>query len=240
MRSLIAILILSIAAPLCTHAARAGEKKDLAPPPPGALLPVVLNQTLKPRNLQAGQPVTAELVQIVPVSAQVSLPEWTKLDGHVVNVTNTSISLLFDQLRWKGRTLPVHVRLIAGAGPYDVYQTKLPLGATDRGTSNPGDWTTEQIGGDEVYLSAGAGTVYNRYSEPVGFANFTGVYASPEAPGALPHAMGPFSTTASGLHGFPALSITSEGGVNAPFTLNSSKSNWQIRRGSAFLLEVVR
>jgi hypothetical protein len=234
MRYLIAFLVLSVAVPVYTSAT-----KDLAPPPPGATLPVVINHTLKPRNLQQGQLVTAELVQAVPVSANVSLPKGVKLDGYVVNVSDSSISILFDQLRWNGRTLPVHVRLIAAAASNDVFATRLPLGGTDRGTSDAGDWTTRQVGGDEVYLSAGSGKVYDQYSQPVGYADFSGVYASPSAPGELPRAMGPFSTTATGLHGFRGLSIVSSGGASTPITLAASKPNWQIENGSAWLLEVV-
>ncbi|MGC1295561.1 MAG: hypothetical protein WA869_10995 [Alloacidobacterium sp.] len=236
MRCLIAFLVLSVVLPVRS----ASVTKELAPPPPGATLPVVINRTLKPQNLQPGQPITAELVQTVPVSNQVNLPKGTKLDGHLVSVSSSSVSIFFDQLRWKGRTLPVHVSLIAAAAPNDVYDTRLPLGGTDRGTSSPADWTTRQIGGDEVYLSAGAGKVYDQYSQPVGFADFSGVYASPSAPGELPRAVGPFSTTATGLHGFRELSIVSQGDANAPITLAASKPDWEIGNGTAMLLEVVR
>ena len=240
MRTLIAILVLCIVAPVYSQAFRISRTKDLVAPPVGATLPVRIDRTLKPHNLQVGQLVTGQLMQTVPVSSQTSLPAGTKLDGRVVSVSDNSISILFDQLRWKDRTLPVRVRLIAAAAPQNVYDTKLPLGPTDRSTSNPNDWTTRQVGGDQVYLSGGSGKVYDRYSQPVGFADFFGVYASPPSPGQPPRAMGPFSTTASGLHGFPALSVVSVGGANAPITLAASRSNWQIGNGSAFLFEVVR
>ena len=235
MRYSIALLVLGVAATVQA----AHITKELAPPPPGTTLPVLIDRTLKPHDLQAGQPVNAELAQTVPVSARVSLPQGAKLDGHIVNVNYFSISILFEQLRWKGQTLPVHVRLIAAAATYDVYNTRLPVGGTDRGTSSPADWTTRQVGGDEVYLSAGSGTVYDQYSQPVGYADSSGVYASPSASGALPHAMGPFSTTATGLHGFRELSVVSSGGANTPITLAASRPDWQIGNGSAFLLEVV-
>ena len=238
MRNLIAILVLVAASSLTPQAFALRKTRDLAPPPPGATLPVLLRQTLSAHNLHPGQTITMQLLQTVPVTSQVDLPAGTKLDGHIVNVSAGALSILFDQLRWKGRTLPVHVRLIAAAGFMDVYRAKLPLGATDRSTTNPGDWTTGQIGGDEVYLSGGSGKVYDRYSQPVGFADFSGVYAGPSLPGQLPRAMGPFSTTASGLYGFPALSIVSTGDANAPVMLAASKPNWRIANGSAFLLQV--
>ena len=235
MRCLVAFLVLSVAATV--HGAQV--KKELAPPPPGATLPVLIHQTLKPHNLQQGQPISAQLIQIVPVSANVYLPSGAKLNGHIVNVSDSSISILFDQLSWKGRTIPVRVRLIAAAGMMNVYDTKLPVAPPDRGTSNPGDWTTRQVGGDELFLQGWSGTVYDQYSQPVGYANYTGVYANPSSSGQLPRAMGPFSTTATGLHGFPDLSIASAGGSDMPITLAANKPNWQIRNGSALLLEVV-
>jgi hypothetical protein len=240
MRTVIAILVLCVVAPVYPQAFRISRTKDLVAPPVGATLPVRIDRTLKPHNLQVGQAVTGELMQTVPVSTRNSLPEGAKLEGRVVSVGDKSISILFDQLRWKDRTLPVHVRLIAAAAPNNVYETKAPLGATDRATSNPNDWTTRQVGGDEVYLSGGSGKVYDRYSQPVGYADFSGVYASPPSPDQPPRAIGPFSSTASGLHGFPALSIVSAGGTNAPITLASTRPNWQIGNGSAFLFEVVR
>jgi hypothetical protein len=240
MRTLIAMLVLSIVAPVYPQAFRISRTKDLVAPPVGSTLPVRIDGTLKPHHLRAGQPVTGQLMQTVPVSTRSSLPEGAKVDGRVVSVSDKSISILFDKLRWKNRTLPVRVRLIAAAAPNNVYDTKLPLGATDRATSNPNDWTTRQVGGDEVYLSGGSGKVYDRYSQPVGFADFSGVYANPSSSDQPPRAMGPFSTTASGLHGFPALSIVAEGGANAPITLAATRPNWQIANGSAFLLEVVR
>ena len=235
MRCLIALLVLSIAAP-----ASARATKELAAPPAGATLPVVINQTLKPHGLAAGQPISAEIVQPVPVSANVDLPKGAKLEGHIVKVSDSSVSILFDRLSWKGRTIPVHVRLIAAAGMMNVYDTKLPEGVPDRATSSPGDYTTRQIGGDEIYLSGWSGKVYDQYSQPVGYANYSGVYADPARPGELPRAMGPFSTTATGLHGFPGCSIESAGGADTPITLAASKPNWIIRSGSAMLLEVVR
>jgi hypothetical protein len=234
MRHLIASLALLVGIPVYAQIT-----KQLSSPPPGATLPVLINQTLKPHNVRPNQPVTALLIQAVPISADATLPRGAKLEGQVVSVSAGSISILFNQLSWKGQAVPVRVRLVAAASPNDVYETRLPLGATDRGTSNPVDWTTRQIGGDEIYLSGGSGKVYDQYSQPVGFANFSGVFASPSAPGNLPRAVGPFSTTATGLHGFPELSVASSGDDGKPITLAASQPNWQIGNGSALLLKVI-
>ena len=150
------------------------------------------------------------------------------------------MSILFTELRWKGEAIPIRVKLLAAASSQDTFDTKLPLGGTDRGTSDSADWTTRQIGGDEVYLSAGRGKVYNRVSEPVGRADFSGVYADPSPSYALPRAVGPFSTTATGLHGLPDFSIKSDGADGGPFTLEASKPRWKIDGGGALLLEVLK
>lgn len=234
MRCLLALLVLSITAPAFARATQ-----ELAPPPPGATLPVHINRTLKPQSLKPGQPISAPLIQTVPVNSNVSLPKGAKLDGRIVNVSGSSISILFDHLSWKGRTIPVHVRLVAAAAMMDIYDTGVPLAGPDRGTADRNDWTTQQVGGDQIFLSGGSGTVYDKYSQPVGYANYSGVYANPSKPGELPRAMGPFSTSATGLHGFPELSIASAGGAGAPITLAASKPDWKIRNGSALLLEVV-
>ena len=53
------------------------------------------------------------------------------------------------------------------------------------------------------------GGVYDQYSQPVGYADLHGVHAEPTSAGKLPRAMGPFSTTATGLHGLPGFSVLS-------------------------------
>jgi hypothetical protein len=235
MQCLIALLALGVAAPV-----HARVTSELTPPPPGATLPVVINRTLKAHNLRPGEPIRAELVQTVPVNKNVELPKGVSLDGHVVNVSESSISILFDHMSWKGRTVSVHVRLLAAAGMMDVSDTRVPLSGPDRGTADANDWTTRQVGGDQILLQGGSGKVYDQYSQPVGYANYSGVYADPSLPGGLPRAMGPFSTNATGLHGLTEFSIASAGGADEPITLTASKPNWTIRNGSALLLEVVR
>lgn len=208
--------------------------------PPGATLPIVLVKTIRAQNMTAGRLVTARLFQRVPVSSGTFLPDKVEIVGHIVGSSPFSLSILFTELRWKNQTVPIHVRLVAAASSNNVYQTTIPLGATDRGTSDPADWTTRQVGGDEVYRSAGSGRVYDQYSQPVGHADLYGVYAEPTSVGELPRAMGPFSTTTTGLHGLPNFSIVSPGGVDAPITFGASKPKWQIVSGAALLLEVVR
>ena len=232
------IVALVLAGAAMTFAAE--DKKDLAPPPPGSTLPVILNETLKADKLRADQSISADLAQDVPLAKDVVLPAKAKLEGRVVEVSRSGVSLIFDRLSWKGSTVPVHVRLVAAAGMMSVSDAGLPLGGTDRSISSPGNYTTQQVGGDEVMRSNWPGKVYDAHGAVVGFANYTGVYKDPAAPEELPHAMGVFSTTASGLYGISNLSVASPGGAGKPITLKATKSDWTIRSGSALLLEVVK
>jgi hypothetical protein len=211
----------------------------LVAPPPGATLPVAMVKGVSPLHMAAGRLVTARFIQRVPVSKSSYLSNKVEVVGHVVSSSPTSISILFTQLRWKSQTVPVHLRLVCAAGPHNVFESSLPVGATDRGTSNPAEWTTRQVGGDQVYRSAGSGKVYNQYSEPVGYADLQGVYQNPSSSEEPPHAMGPFSTTATGLHGLQGFSLVSAGKAGDPIIFGMSEPHREIASGTALLLQVV-
>jgi hypothetical protein len=138
---------------------------------------------MKTQNLTVGQLVTARLFQRVPVSTGTYLPGKVEVVGHVVSCGSSSLSILFTLLRWTDQAVPIHVKLVSAASPYKVFQASMPVGGTDCGTSNPADWTTRQVGGDEVYRSAGGGKVYDQYSQPVGYADLHGVYQDPASAG---------------------------------------------------------
>jgi hypothetical protein len=192
-------LLITLGCALQIYASRPGE--HLVAPPPGATLPITLSKSVNPLHMAVGQPITARFIQTVPVSTQAYLPDKVEVVGRFVSYGSTSLSILFTELRWKDQIVPIHLQLVSAASPRSIFEASMPLGGGDRGTSNPGDWTTRQVGGDEVYRSAGRGKVYDRYSQPVGYADLNGVYQDPSSVGDVAHAMGPFSTTATGLHG---------------------------------------
>lgn len=231
-------LLLGIFLTLPMYAAR--QMAPLVAPQDGATLPVTLAKSIKVEHLSAGRLVVARLSQRVPLDNDRYLPAGVEVVGHIVSVTPSSLSILFTELRWKTQTVPIRVRLVAAASFQKVFQAGLPVGGTDRGTSDPADYTTRQVGGDEVYLSAGSGTVYDQYSQPVGYADFHGVYADPRTAGEPPRAMGPFSTTATGLHGLGEFAIVSPGDARTPITFAVNKPKGRIGQGGALLLEVVR
>ncbi len=209
---------------------------QLAAPPLGATLPVTLDETLDAKTARPGEPIHAGLIQRVPLPGGAFLPDKAKLTGTVVAVDAKTLTLRFDTLSLDGHSAPIHLRLLAAAFWREVDHTKDPLGAPDRGTSNPTQWTTEQLGGDEVYRANGVGKVYNRVSEPVGHADGRGVYGFAPQPGGAERAMGPFSTTSAGLYGLEGLAFGAQVAGAATFTLTAP--SWKLHTHDALLLEV--
>jgi hypothetical protein len=207
--------------------------------PTGSTLPVILQHKLSAEHVAVGDRVVARLSQRVPLPNDQYLPAKAELVGHVSASDARSLALQFTQLKLAGQTEPIAVRLLAAAHWMDVGRTAEPLDGGDRATSNPADWTTMQIGRDEVYRSSGSGTVYNQCSEPVGHADLYGVYAPPLPGGSAMRAMGPFSTTAKGIYELPGVAIEAAGGSGQPIVLRLSSPKWQIDSGTALLLEVV-
>jgi hypothetical protein len=207
--------------------------------PPGRTLPVILQQKLSAGHGKVGDRVVARLSQRVPLPNGGYLLPKAQLVGHVSALDARSLALQFTELKLGGQTEPIAVRLLAAAHWMDVGRTAQPLDGGDRATSNPADWTTMQIGRDEVYRSGGSGTVYNQYSEPVGHADLYGVYAPPLPGGSAMRAMGPFSTTAKGIYDLPGVAIDAAGGTGQPIVLGLSSPKWQLDSGTALLLEVV-
>jgi hypothetical protein len=230
---------------LLLFSATAADAKDIYllpfPVPSGILLPVRLETTITAENAQPGTPIRCRLDQRVPLGNKQYIPRGTELLGHVTVAGPTTLSLEFAELRLRRVSVPVSVQLIAAASWHAVYLTELPVGGTDRSTSSPADWTTEQIGGDQVYRAAGFGDVYNSVSEKVGRADLVGVYSLASKENGLPLAMGPFSTTAIGLFGLPQVELAASGGVaHAPIALHMQKTgHWKLERQDALLLRVV-
>jgi hypothetical protein len=207
--------------------------------PSGSTLPVILQHKLSAGHVKVGDRVVARLSQRVPLPSGGYLSPKAKLVGRVSAYDARSLTLQFTELKLADQTEPIAVRLLAAAHWIDVGRAAEPLGATDRGTGSPADWTTMQIGRDEVYRSAGSGTVYNQYSEAVGRADLYGVYAPPLPGGTAMRAMGPFSTTAKGIYDLPGVVIDAAGGSAQPIVLGLSSPTWQLDSGTALLLEVV-
>jgi hypothetical protein len=215
-------------------------ERGLQPVPPGTWLPVRLQTSLDAKHAHVGQLVSTVLAQRVPLDRDHYLPPQARVLGHVVQVSKASLTIQFDQVVLRGQTEPIAVKLIAVAQWTAVEETGDPVGATDRSTSDPSEWTTRQVGGDEVYRSNWYGPVENQYSERVGQAGPHGVYADPRSPDGVPLALGPFSTTAHGLYDLPELTLASPGARHQPIVFGLVGPHWELHRADALLLEVVR
>jgi hypothetical protein len=233
--SILRSLLLAVMA-VCFAAARGASAEKLMPLPEGTTLPVLLARGLDARHVRAGEPLRARLAQRVPLGHGLYLPQKAEITGTVVAYDGASLTLRFDRLRLGEQEQPIDVRLQAAAHWLDVYNSELPEGATDRGTTNPADWTTKQIGGDAVYRSAGSGKVYDQYSQPVGYADLYGVYQPPAVKGGVARAMGPFSTTSTGIYDLPEIEIASGGGEGKPIVLRLNSRKWQLHDKTALLL----
>jgi len=213
-----------------------------APLPVGATLPVLLKGTLDARHATPGQRVVAQLSQRVPLPGGVYLPQETEVLGTVVACDRASLTLQFTQIQLERWSEPAHLRLIAAADWLDVERTHDPVGGTDRGTSTPADWTTMQIGRDEIYYSGFVGPVYDQYSQSVGNADGHGVYAAATHPGGLLRSMGPFSTTAAGLYDLPGMALASghqaSGSESTLIVFQLTGRDWRLHAHSALLLQV--
>ena len=228
---------LAIACAGFTEPVRAAAHAKLAAPPAGATLPVVLQGTLDADHATPGQSVRARVSQRVPLGGGNYLPNGAELAGTVEKAGANQLALEWTKLSWHGQDVALHVRLIAAAASFDVEQTKIPLGGpTGRSTS---DWTTRQVGGDELVGVNVPATVYDQYSQPVGRADGTGVYAPAARPGGLERAMGSFSTTAKGLYGLAGWTIVSLGDAGGPMVLGVPARGRKLGSGAAMLLQVV-
>ncbi len=211
----------------------------LAPLPSGLSLPVTLTASLQAGRTSVGTPVEAVTTQRLLLPGGLYLKAGAHLMGSVItsSVSPATLSLSFTSLRFGKQIVPIRVRAIAAANFTDVSDTAIPAsGSTDRANSNPANWTTSQVGGDEVARSGWSGEVINATTQTVGFADYHGVYALPRVAGETPHAMGAFATTAHGLYG-KAPDCALDTALSA-VTIVCTHSRPELHRGDNLLLEV--
>ncbi|MGA3210883.1 MAG: hypothetical protein ABSD20_06210 [Terriglobales bacterium] len=221
--------------------------------PAGTVLPVSLNTSLHSRKVQPGEPITARIMQDVPLASGSTIRSGAKVTGHVVDVQpptatrGASISLRFDAVEVSKRQIPIVTNLRAIASMMAVDEAQIPETGPDRGTPMNA-WTTEQIGGEVVYRGGGP---VARGDEVVGTPATNGVLvrvsSSPgdECRGEIdgnhrPQATWVFSSDACGAYGLPYLAIAHAGRTNPVGTimLRSPNGDLSLRAGSGLLLRV--
>lgn len=219
--------------------------------PAGTILPVRLNSSLKGGKLRTGQPVSAMLIQDVPVAVNNKVRAGAKILGHVTSMESPSsdtiqVTLRFDTLVTGKRRIPIVTNLRAMATMMAVLEAQVPETGPDRATPES-SWITDQIGGEVNYHSAG---VY-RYSTMVGVSLPDGALARPAAKpgepcrGALygndyPQALWVFSSDACGLYDLPSLTLVHAGRTDpvGQIVLRAAKGKLNLPSGSGMLLRV--
>lgn len=242
-RFLLALFAGALALPVWSMAQNASAATEL---PPGTLLPVILNHGLNPQKLRAGQTVRARLMQSVP---ETRVHRGAQVVGRVVSVSGPGaparLGLRFEAVESRGQRIPIRADLRAIASPFEVLQARVPEEMSSRGLT-PETWTTQQIGGDQVYRGGGpvaeGETVVGK---PVAY----GVEAQPRTePGQpcrgaafdnnRPQALGYFSVNACGVYGFPNLTVEHAGRDTGTIVLASNKGKLNLGGGTALLLRV--
>jgi len=224
------------------------------PLPAGTILPVSLNSTIRSDKSQIGDKISAKLMQDVPLGSNgVSLPKGSMIFGHVVEVARqgrgsdeSTISIRFDQVWFRDRTIAVTTNLRALASVAAVSATQTPK----TGNENPSDWNLVLIGGDQTAYGQG-GLVVQGGSEVVGESTGQGTLAYPTPDlgtecrstvggNTRPQAFWVFSSHACGVYWYGDLKILHSGRTEplGEITLTSAGKLAEIGKGSGMLLRV--
>ena len=218
-------------------------------PPSGTIIPISLDTSLNIAKIHPGQLIQATVMQDIPGTA---IHRRAKVQGHVVKVgatayDQTKVEICFDTVKLDGQMVPLKANLRALASFVEVQEAQVPEEMSSEGLS-PLTWTTQQIGGDQVYrgggpVAAGMTTV----GEVTPWGVLVVPHAQPGQPcrGALgenngPQAMWLFSSDACGVYGFSNIRIEDAGRSNPAGTIVIFSTNGELKLGSGtgLLLEV--
>jgi hypothetical protein len=218
--------------------------------PAGTIVPVSLNSGLRSDKSPNGAPLTATVMQDVPLGKAERLPKGTKLTGHVIEAITpgpgadeSKISFQFDQVRLGSLTIPITTTLRAVASRTAV------LAATPELTSSEYADNQIEIGGDQISYGEGGpvmvgSQVVGRYTSQGVLANVDQDSGTPRGAtigdDARPQAFWLFSVNARGAYGFGDLTILQSGRTEplGEVTLASHRKTVKVDKGSAMLLRV--
>ncbi len=219
-------------------------------PTPGLFLPVEMRESVRAGKTPVGARIHAQVTQRVPLSPNEYLDRHLKVFGTVITSIAgdaksgipSELQVRFDKISYREEEIPMKTDVIAVASMVEVNDTAAPAnGSTDRGNPSQANWTTRQVGGDEVYRSGWVGDVYDDVMKKVGFADYYGVYSTalpmPQSQTSLPRAMGVFSTNAKGLYGFERDTVFSSG--EGTMCLSSHSHRVSLSGGDNLLLKIV-
>ena len=215
--------------------------------------PIVFSNTVSAARSHAGDPVEAKTSQAVHLRSGAVIPAGTKISGHVVSANafvyddmpyvrqkQSTLTIQFDSLEFRGESLPLKVTVRAMADPITSEEARMPQ-ANDVGSQG----TVTQIGGDQ--LTPSQSNVHSSYGDDVvAYNKRDGVYAHLIANGdcnasSVEVSVGVFSGSACGLYGFNHVSALETGSAAKPsmLTLVSTHTSPKIWKNSTALLEVL-
>ena len=177
----------------------------------------------------------------------------SKVIGKIVNIKpvqdaqRAEITLRFDSVNFRHRSVPITSSFRALASPMEVEDAQVPTTGTNRGT--PWSWMTRVLIGGEV--AYGEGGPVTRGTEIVGQALADGVLIPVQASrgrgcrgdvsgNARPQALWVFSSDACGVYGFSGVTLA-HAGRTIPYgeiTITSQSGKLNIGSGSGLLLRV--
>ena len=234
----------TIAAVLVLAAMMAAQKI-----PPGTALPVTLSSDIHGKKIQPGQAIVGTIAQNVPLPAGAMIRAGARVEGRVLetgmNADGTAkLRFKFDVVRTKERELPISTSLRALASPVEVQNAGLPIHGPVNAETDA-NWTTVQVGGDDVYRGGGHVVHGDRVvGEPVAGGVLAELISMPapgceNGSGGRRLALWVFSSSACGAYGFGKLWIE-HAGDSSPIgeILLRGKKNVHLRQGSAMLLMV--
>ncbi len=253
-KAILARLVLLFTAVACANLPASPAMPAQVSIPAGTILPIRLSTSLSSRKSKPGQPITAHIMQDVPLGPGAKIPSGARVLGHVVSVWpaarggNAKVSIVFDAIRLGHSTLPVITDLRALASPLEIDDAQLSIYGGDRGTPQTA-YTTVQVGGEVVYRGGGpvarGDTVVG---QPVPGGVLVNVRATEGEPcrGAIdgslqPQALWLFSSDACGVFGYSQVAIAHAGRTNpvGHIVLSSTDArNVHIRASSGMLLRV--
>ena len=222
--------------------------------PAGTVLPMMLNSTLDAGKDKPGRQITGKLMQDVPLPDGASLPEGTRITGHVISATpakagsRSHLAIQFDQVVVKDRQVPITTHLRALASMNEVFEAKMPTNSWDDYGTSPSDWNTVQIGGAGVYRGSGQvvsgdqtvgrATDYGAVTAKLIAAPASGCRGDADSNG-HEQALWLFSPWACGVYGFSDLKIAHAGRTHpvGQIELESSRKV-HVEGGSGWLLRV--
>ena len=218
--------------------------------PPGTILPVSLDKGLNASKVHAGMEIRAKVMQNVPGTP---VRRGAEVIGHIVKAnapgkSRAGLEISFDAVMMHKRRIPLKANLRALASFLEVEEAEDPEDMSSRGL-NEESWTTQQIGGDQVYRGGGPVTEDRiKVGTPVPY----GVLVIPRTQSgqpcrgtigaaSQPQAFWLFSANACGVYGYSQVRIAHAGRTVPAGTavLISNRGKLVLYSGSAMLLRVL-